>query len=184
MDPTKGRIDFRSLDRAARRRAAFTTALRTAVVLAVLLLVYFAFPIGGFNAANPAAAWVRLIAAVLVFLLVLGLQVRIVVAARAPQFRAVEAVVECVVAFHCLFALLYLSMSTTDVAAFSEPLDRVDALYFTASSFTTVGFGDIAPSTQLARAVVTVQMLAGLGIFVMIAKVTFHAADEGLRQSP
>jgi voltage-gated potassium channel len=174
--------DFLQLGRPGRRRAAVVAVARAIAVIAVFLLGYFTLPVDGFNADNPTAAWIRLVVVALAFLVVLGVQVRIVVRARAPQIRAAEAVVECVVAFHCLFALLYLSMSTTDVAAFSEPLDRVDALYFTASSFATVGFGDIAPSTRLSRAVVTIQMLAGLGILMMIAKVTFYAAKQGLRR--
>lgn len=180
----KGRIDFLGLGPHDRRRVAFWAALRSLAVLTVLLLGYFTVPVGGFNAENPAAAWVRLVTVVGVFLVVLGLEVRVVLSARVPQARAVAAVVESVLLFVCLFALLHLSMSTTDPASFNEPLDRVDALYFTASTFATVGFGDIAPVTQVARAVVTVQMLAGLGVLVLIAKVAFYAARVGLRRMP
>jgi voltage-gated potassium channel len=182
MDLGMGPIDVRALDRPARRRAASAAALRTVAVLAGLLLLYAVFPVGGFNDDNPTGAWIRLMAVVVVFLLVLGLQVHIVLDARAPQIRAVEAVIECVVAFNVLFALLYLSMAGADQTSFSEPLNRVDALYFTGSTFATVGFGDITPTTDLARSVVTIQILGGLGVVVMIAKVVFYAAKEGTRR--
>ena len=42
----------------------------------------------------------------------------------------------------------------------------MDALYFTTVTFATVGFGDITPVSQLARGVVTVQMIAGMGALV------------------
>jgi voltage-gated potassium channel len=48
-------------------------------------------------------------------------------------------------------------------------LTRTDTLYFAMTVFSTVGFGDIAPTSQVARILVTVQMalnliLLGLGV--------------------
>jgi len=59
---------------------------------------------------------------------------------------------------------------------FSEPLTRTDALYFTVTVFSTVGFGDITAKTETARLVVTAQMIAdivilGLGIKVIVGAV-------------
>ncbi|VXB69424.1 potassium channel family protein [Citricoccus sp. K5] len=183
MHPGKGQRRFRDLDRPGQWRAGGSAALRVTTILTVVFLVYFIVPVDGFNAANSAGAWIRLAAVVLVFLCFLGLQVRLVFAAGLPMIRAAEAVVESLMSFLCLFALLHLSMSTTDPASFSEPLDRMDALYFTVSTFATVGFGDVVPLTRLARLIVTVQVLLGLGVLVMIAKVSFYAAKEGLRRS-
>lgn len=182
MARRKIQTDFKDLDRSRRIQVALFAVLRLVLVLAAVLLLYFLVPVDGFNEVDPLAAWVRLTVVSLVFLVVLGLQVRIVVAASVPQVRAVEAVVESVVTFLLLFALLYLSLSTTDPSSFSEPLDRVDALYFTSSTFATVGFGDIVPATQLTRVLVAIQMIAGIGVLFMIAKVTFYAARKGLGQ--
>ena len=103
-----------------------------------------------------------------------------ILTAHIPQVRAAVAVVESVLMFLCLFALLYMSMSLTDHLSFSEPLNRTDALYFTTSTFATVGFGDITPVSQLARAVVSVQMIADLGALLLVAKVAFFAAGRRL----
>jgi voltage-gated potassium channel len=184
MDPRKKPTDFGELDRAGKIQVSLRAALRLLLVLAAMFLLYYLIPVDGFNAANPTAAWIRLTAVVLAFLSVMALQARLVVSASVPQVRAVEAVVESVVAFLLLFALLYLSLSTTDPLSFSEPLDRADALYFTSSTFATVGFGDIVPLTQLARSLVAIQMFAGLGVLFMIAKVTFFAAKKGLSRGP
>src|SRR5208282_4777456 len=55
-------------------------------------------------------------------------------------------------------------------------LTRTDSLYFTVTTFSTVGFGDITATSQAARLVVTVQMILdllvlGLGIRVFIGAV-------------
>lgn len=174
-------VFVRELDKVARRHVLVLAVLRLAVFVAIVLFFYFAIPVSGFNENNPAAAWIRLGGVLLAFLAALALQLRMIIAAQVPQIRAAEAVVETVLMFLCLFALLYTSMSTTDPSAFTERLSRVDALYFTTVTFATVGFGDITPVSDLARAVVTVQMIAGLGALVLVAKVAFFAAGRTLR---
>ncbi|MET1153511.1 ion channel [Arthrobacter sp.] len=176
----KSPVFVRQLDRATRRHVFFVAAIRLAAFLALLIFFFAAIPIGGFNEENPAGAWIRLVGILLVFLCALALELRMIIAAEVPQVRAAEAVVETVLMFLFLFAFLYTSMSTTDPSAFTEPLSRMDALYFTTVTFATVGFGDITPVSQLARAVVTVQMIAGLGALVLVAKVAFFAAGRRL----
>jgi len=58
--------------------------------------------------------------------------------------------------------------------SFSQPLTRVDALYFAMTVFTTVGFGDIAARSQVARVVVIVQMLADLVYVGLLARVLWR----------
>jgi voltage-gated potassium channel len=171
---------FLNLDRVGKRRVLVIAAARMIAVVLSILVLYFLIPVDGFNEDRPAAAWIRLAAIWLIFLGVIVLQVRVVVTAKVPQIRAAEAVVESGFIFLCLFALLYASMSAADQAAFSEPLSKIDALYFTTTTFATVGFGDITARSDLARAVVTIQMIAGLGLLAMVAKVVFFAAQRSV----
>ena len=76
-----------------------------------------------------------------------------------------------------VFAATYVTIDGQQSGAFSEPLTRTDGLYFTVTTFATVGYGDISPQTELARVLVTVQMLVGLIAVGLIAKVVLGAVQ-------
>ena len=57
--------------------------------------------------------------------------------------------------FLVLFPTSYLAMEKINVHSFSRSLTHADALYFTVTVFATVGFGDITPTSEAARLVVT-----------------------------
>jgi hypothetical protein len=64
-------------------------------------------------------------------------------------------------------------LASATPGAFTEPVNRTGALYFTLTVFSTVGFGDIAPVTQPARVAVMVQMVADLLVLgVLLRAVT------------
>ena len=61
-------------------------------------------------------------------------------------------------------------------------MDKIGALYFTVTVFSTVGFGDITAKTDLARTLVTIQMLFNLVVIGLAAKVVFGAVDVGQKK--
>jgi hypothetical protein len=61
-------------------------------------------------------------------------------------------------------------------------MDKIDAMYFTVTVFSTVGFGDITAKSDLARTLVTVQMLVNLVVIGLVAKVIFGAVDTGVKK--
>jgi hypothetical protein len=65
------------------------------------------------------------------------------------------------------FALWYRGLSAASPQAFNGPLSPVDAAYFTISTATTTGMGDIHPSSPAARLIVTAQMIASLYLIVI-----------------
>jgi len=96
----------------------------------------------------------------LLILLAVTVWQRAIIRARYPALRAVEALATTVPLFLLLFASAYFTMATTSPANFStHSLTRTDALYLTATTFSTVGFGDITAVSQSARLVVTAQKL-------------------------
>jgi hypothetical protein len=109
-------------------------------------------------------------------------QVRAIVSSDAPRLRTVRAVVIGVSTLLVIFAATYCVISTSRPDSFTEPLSRTDALYFTITVFSTVGFGDIAPRSDLARIITMVQMIVGLLTFGVLAKIVFAAMQKGLRR--
>ena len=77
-------------------------------------------------------------------------------------------------------AWIYLTMSHADLGAFGGPLTRSSALYFTVTVFSTVGFGDITAKTDVARLVVSVQMLADLAVVAVVIRLILGAATRGI----
>jgi voltage-gated potassium channel len=75
-------------------------------------------------------------------------------------------------------------MAAISASNFSEPLTRTDALYFTVTVFSTVGFGDITAKTEAARLVVTGQMIADLVVIGLAVKVIVGAVKRGRQQQP
>ena len=78
-----------------------------------------------------------------------------------------------------LFASTYFVMERASAANFTQPLTRTDALYFSVSVFSTVGFGDIAPKSEAARVLLIVQMLGDLAFLGAGARVLLGAVRRG-----
>jgi voltage-gated potassium channel len=119
---------------------------------------------------------VTLLAGLLVLLAVATWQLRLILRAKYPGVRAAQALAITVPLFLLLFASAYYVMARASPGSFSSHLTRTDALYFTVTTFSTVGYGDITATSQTARLLVTAQMILdllalGLGIRVFIGAV-------------
>ena len=157
---------------AARGRVDLGMALRTVAMLVLLLVAYYQAPLDRPLTIGSGLLFIGLL---LFLALVVVVDVRGIVASPRPLLRAVRLLVLGLPLFLCVFASTYCTIDAHQPDAFSEPLSRTDGLYFTVTTFTTVGYGDISPTTELARIVVTVQMLLGLLIVAIVAKVVLGA---------
>jgi voltage-gated potassium channel len=151
--------------------------VRSAVVSVTVVVAYFTLP---FTAAFDAGSAVVLAGGLLVLTAVLIWQIRAIQTSPYPRAKGVETVALVAAPFFVVFATTYHVMATVDAAAWSEPLTRLDALYFTVTVFATVGFGDIHALSQTARGIVTVQMVANLALIGLVTKVIVHAVQTGL----
>ena len=111
-------------------------------------------------------------------------QVKAIAGSRFPGLRAAEALGLIIPLYLLLFASTYFVMERASAANFTEPLTRTDALYFSVTVFTTVGFGDIAAKSETARVVLIVQMLADLALLGAGARVLLGAGTGAGNKDP
>jgi voltage-gated potassium channel len=164
------------LDRRTRRHLIAGCALRITLTTGSLLAVYYWIPLDGL-VSNATLLYFVVGAALFVGALVW--QVRSILVADYPGLRAIETAVLALSLLIGVFAIVYASMAHVDLGNFSEPLSRTGSLYFTITVLATVGFGDITPKTDVARLVVSFQMLLDLTILGVLAKLIFSAARTG-----
>jgi voltage-gated potassium channel len=153
------------------------TAVRAAITAALLVAVYFVMPIE--HRPHQSVA-LRLGVALAIFVVVLANEIRLISSHERPMLRATVAMATIIPLFLIMFAWIYLTMSRADPGAFGGPLTRSSALYFTVTVFSTVGFGDITAKTDVARLVVTVQMLADLAVVAVVIRLILGAATRGV----
>lgn len=161
------------------RRGAIVRAVISMIVMFFGTIgVYYVIPLSAKEVvARPILV---LILAAVAFLAVLAWQVREILRADMPGLRAVQAVVVAVPLFLVGYAALYVILSQQ--GGFTERLTRTSALYFSVTIFSSVGFGDIAATSDLNRMVVTSQMLAGLVILAAVVRLFFGASRVSLRR--
>ena len=169
------------LDRRLRIRTVALTLFRVVVINAVLLTIYYLLPLDRTSATR---AVVLLSVGLLALAGLIALQVRIIIRAENPVLKAVGALATSAPLFLLLFAGTYYVLGNLSAGNFSQPMTRTDALYFTVTIFATVGFGDITAVSEPARAIVTGQMVAGIVIVGLGARIIVDAVKYGREQVP
>ena len=153
---------------------------RTLLATTGVLVAYFLLPL---NAGFSSRTMVVLVVGLVAVALLVAWQVRAILRAYTPALRAVEALALSLPLFLVMFAVVYYLLAGSDPRAFTEPLTRTDSLYFVVTVFATVGFGDIAPVSEVARALTTVQMVLDLLLIGLVLKVFLAAVDQGRRRA-
>jgi voltage-gated potassium channel len=158
--------------------ATFLRALASTIGLVAL---YYLLPL---DPSSIAVVVGMLAVGLLALVALVAFQVRSIIKATHPALRAVGALATSVPLFLLLFAATYFVMGTVSPGNFSEAMTRTDALYFTVTVFATVGFGDITPVTEGARALVTGQMIAGIVILGLGVRIIVDAVKRGQQRPP
>jgi len=170
-----------SSDRVVRRRAV-VVVVRALGFVVVLGVAYFVLP---FTSSLAVDTVVELLAGLLVIGLLLFWQIRGILRSPIPGAQAAAALSITLSSFLILFATTYYVTADADPSGFSEQMTRLDALYFTITTFATVGFGDITAVSQLTRGLVALQMVLGLLLVGVIARVVLGAVQMARgRQGP
>jgi voltage-gated potassium channel Kch len=160
-------------DRRAVRREVVTGVARAVLTSAAIITAYYVIPVRGGSGVDSA---VRVVIGAAAVPLVAIWEVRAVASAARPVIRAIDALAVSVTTMVVAFAVLYLNQSAQDPAAFTEHLGRTDALYFTMTTLTTIGYGDIAALTGTARVAVMVQMLFNVAVIGTSARLIVSTA--------
>lgn len=175
-----GRRPVDALTRPQVRRFLQLALLRSVAVTAVLLGLYFVLPL---QVLGRVPLLLSLPVELALFLTFSAWQVRAVTRAAYPGVRAVEGLAATVPLFLLMFAVAYVIMSRNDPANFdTSSLTRVDGLYFTITTFASVGFGDITATSQTARVVVMIQMMFDLVVLGLGVRLLIGAVNIGRRR--
>jgi formate hydrogenlyase subunit 4 len=180
MANTKLKVPYEDLTTAQRRSLAFRLVLRSLLVATLLFVAYYTLPMNR----PERSGLIVLIIGIAVMALVLSWQVRAIMGSPYPRLRAFETLTIGIPLLLIVFASAYFMIQNADPDSFTQPLGKTDALYFTITVFSTVGFGDITAKTEVARILVSIQMMFDLAVFGLVAKLIFGAVEIALKRKP
>jgi voltage-gated potassium channel len=165
------------MPRPARSRSQTRDACVTAALVVVAVAVYYQIPVPGRMRKDSWEIMFCLGVVVLGLLILLAAR-KLISAGENARLRALILLLT--------LTVLFFSWADQSVAAlpgqFTELHDKTDALYFNISTLATVGFGDVHPTGQLARAAVTLQIvfnLVFLGAAVSLISGYFRTRARG-----
>jgi voltage-gated potassium channel len=136
-------------------------------------LLYALLPLRGDRWWLAAIAGVVAIGAVVPFTI---RRAQAIATAQRPMVVAAEAVFLLLVLVVYGFSAVYLTLDRR-AGEFDGLNTRVDAVYFTVTTLSTVGFGDINATGQTARMLVTIQVLFDLTLLAFAVRVLGVAAQ-------
>jgi voltage-gated potassium channel len=156
------------------------TVLRVLASAAIVVTAYYLLP---FDRAATWGAITLLVVGLVALIALIGWQVLTIARSPFPNLKAVEALAISLPLFLLLFASTYYVMARLAPGSFGVHLSRTDAMYFTVTVFTTVGFGDITAKSEAARLVVTGQMIADLLVLGLGIRIIFGAVTRSQQRS-
>ena len=170
---------YEQLPPAKRRRLVLRASLRALATTIVLVVLYYELPL---DPVSDAWAVTRLVFGLVALAGIVAWQVRRIIGSEFPRLRVIEALFVAVPFYVLTFAATYFVIAAAGAGNFAAPLSRTDALYFTVTVLSTVGFGDITPESEFARVVVTVQMIANLVLIGVGLRTLLGAAQLTLER--
>lgn len=157
-----------------RRRRIYKTLGRPLLGSVLLFVLYFTLPLD--HKISASTILVMALGLILVGAWV-AYQVVHILRSDFPVLQGIGALATSIPLFLLMFAAGYYVIEHNQSAAFNQQMNRVDALYYTVTVFSTVGFGDIAPKSQPARIITMIQMMGDLVLLGITGKVILGAVQ-------
>ena len=145
-----------------------------------IFAIYFTLPFD--NLVWTGQAVTRTVVGLLTFGVVLWLLIKRILKAEVPQFRAAETLIISLALFICFYASIYLGTSINEPQTFNVVLTHTSALYFTIVTFGTVGYGDISANSDLARLLVSAQIIIDVVFIAALARLVIFASKFSLNR--
>jgi voltage-gated potassium channel len=151
---------------------------RSALGLVAVLVLYFALPI------DDDSSVIRLASQIVLAGVCVGLVGRVILREVGRMLRGdplrmtglqLVIVLEVVMV---LFAFTYFSLAVHGHHQMAGISTRVDALYFSATTMTTVGYGDVHPVGQVARVITTYQLVFDVVFIAAFARLLTRATGS------
>jgi len=152
-----------------------------AFVISAMVIIYLLAP----TPVRTEAPWLYVVGALVLlaaYVLMTAIGIRRLPASRNPVVAGLLLVLLMATVLILGYSYIYRAIAVQPDTAFSEPLTQASAVYFTVTVLTTVGFGDITAVTDVARLVVTSQMLLGLTVISVGVKLIVQSTQSARRQ--
>lgn len=169
-----------ALNRNHYRIAAIGLARSIAMGIGVVML-YWALPTETFD--SPLYIALVIAGSLVLWMLLVMRELRKIVDAPHPVVRLAGAVIATIMLLVVTFAQVYLTLDHSSPGNFNETMNKMGALYFSMTVTATVGFGDIVAKTDLARGIVTFQMLINLVLLAAAVRSLITVASSYTRLS-
>ena len=152
--------------------------LRTLATVGLLVTFYFVVPFGGEDDPLPLASATILAIAIALVLAAL-ISRRILRLLDGTVEGGLSGLVILLAAVIVAFSLGYFLLSRSDPGQVSGLHTRLDALYFTLITLTTIGYGDVHPAGQAARAIASLQVVFNAIFLAGLVRTTLYQAKAG-----
>jgi voltage-gated potassium channel len=140
------------------------------------LLVYFLLPLNRRHAALIAGAFVF---AAIVALVPLAIRRgRRVLTSEQPVLVAAQSLAIALTLLVVSFASMYFVLGTAHEGQINGIHTKIDAIYYTVTILSTVGFGDVTATGQGARALVAIHMIVNLVFLAVAIRVLSSALEQ------
>ena len=168
--------------RRLRRRKRIEIAVQIAGLAMLALLVYFVIPLDGEHAELIAGALV--IVATFALLPLAVHRARRVVTADQPVLVAAQSLAITLTLLIVAFSSIYFVLGSEHEDQINGIRTKIDALYFTITILSTVGFGDVTATGQGARALVATHMIVNLVFLAVAIRLLSSALEKRKDNAP